>query len=280
MKRSGFTLIELLVVIAIIAILAAILFPVFATAREKARQTTCASNEKQIALAFAQYVNDYDEVLPIAKLWGNQNFGWAGCIGPYVGKNIRTTTTANGGVGGVSVFQCPSDTTVRPNNYTPMSYAVARGCGGTCYGSDDRDANGLAWSGSIGPTADGSYVYVGKNVSKFQSPAQLIMVAEMPILYTGAANYLGSDSSLISCPAMQFGGDNNTVVPYHSGGSNYIFADSHVKWMTLEQSYAPAAGATWTKGDYNQKCGSGAGTGGDSGHTSWPCGLWTIRTDD
>ncbi|HEY3331772.1 MAG TPA: DUF1559 domain-containing protein [Capsulimonadaceae bacterium] len=63
-KRFGFTLIELLVVIAIIAILAAILFPVFATAREKARQTTCASNMKQIGLALHQYLTDYDECYP------------------------------------------------------------------------------------------------------------------------------------------------------------------------------------------------------------------------
>src|SRR5579884_2405452 len=63
-KRLGFTLIELLVVIAIIAILAAILFPVFAQAREKARQAACLSNEKQIALAFLQYVQDYDEKFP------------------------------------------------------------------------------------------------------------------------------------------------------------------------------------------------------------------------
>ena len=66
MRRSGFTLIELLVVIAIIAILAAILFPVFARAREKARQTSCLSNLKQIMLATLMYTNDYDERLPTA----------------------------------------------------------------------------------------------------------------------------------------------------------------------------------------------------------------------
>ena len=63
-RRYGFTLIELLVVIAIIAILAAILFPVFAKAREKARQITCASNEKQLGLAFIQYIQDNDEAYP------------------------------------------------------------------------------------------------------------------------------------------------------------------------------------------------------------------------
>src|SRR5438270_590910 len=65
--RSGFTLIELLVVIAIIAILAAILFPVFAQARDKARSTQCLSNNKQIALAFMQYIQDYDETFPASR---------------------------------------------------------------------------------------------------------------------------------------------------------------------------------------------------------------------
>src|ERR1700750_948482 len=65
-RKAGFTLIELLVVIAIIAILAAILFPVFAQARDKARQTTCLSNEKQFATAYLQYVQDYDENNPLA----------------------------------------------------------------------------------------------------------------------------------------------------------------------------------------------------------------------
>ncbi|MGI5818574.1 MAG: prepilin-type N-terminal cleavage/methylation domain-containing protein [Armatimonadota bacterium] len=68
MRRSGFTLIELLVVIAIIAILAAILFPVFARAREKARQANCQSNLKQIGLAFEMYVQDYDEMYPMTAM--------------------------------------------------------------------------------------------------------------------------------------------------------------------------------------------------------------------
>jgi prepilin-type N-terminal cleavage/methylation domain-containing protein len=72
--RRGFTLIELLVVIAIIAILAAILFPVFSQAREKARQAVCTSNERNMAMAAMQYVNDYDERLMPTECWscGNQ----------------------------------------------------------------------------------------------------------------------------------------------------------------------------------------------------------------
>src|SRR5450432_4659449 len=96
--RRGFTLIELLVVIAIIAILAAILFPVFAQAREKARQASCTSNMKQIGLAILMYAGDYDEQLP----WGASNGGgglttWYDLVEPYVkvgaqGFGFKTAT--------------------------------------------------------------------------------------------------------------------------------------------------------------------------------------------
>src|SRR5215813_1282794 len=79
-KTSGFTLIELLVVIAIIAILAAILFPVFAQAREKARAISCLSNSKQLGLAVMMYVQDYDETYPWA-MNGPDGCGGPGCPG-------------------------------------------------------------------------------------------------------------------------------------------------------------------------------------------------------
>jgi prepilin-type N-terminal cleavage/methylation domain-containing protein/prepilin-type processing-associated H-X9-DG protein len=89
--RTGFTLIELLVVIAIIAILAAILFPVFAQAREKARQTGCLSNNKQIGLATMMYLQDYDEKFPTQQWWGNnRSDGW-----PVVGSGIAGATADN-----------------------------------------------------------------------------------------------------------------------------------------------------------------------------------------
>src|SRR6202165_3160011 len=103
-RRSAFTLIELLVVIAIIAILAAILFPVFAKAREKARQTSCTSNIKQLGLAALQHTPDYDEYYPGGTVgqgnhgsfaYGN---GWAGQLYPFV--------KATG------VYVCPDDPTV------------------------------------------------------------------------------------------------------------------------------------------------------------------------
>ncbi len=103
---NGFTLIELLVVIAIISILAAILFPVFAQAREKARQTSCASNLKQLGIAFVQYAQDYDEIWPypggsasVSLSWSYiDNYGNAPVLNAYL-NNIST----NSG----TVFACP-----------------------------------------------------------------------------------------------------------------------------------------------------------------------------
>lgn len=111
--RRGFTLIELLVVIAIIAILAAILFPVFARAREKARQTSCLNNVKQLALAVMQYTQDYDEVLPASYYPGNPGTSnqWFEKIQPYINNT--------------QVQICPSARTRNPGygwNYDFIGY--------------------------------------------------------------------------------------------------------------------------------------------------------------
>jgi len=110
MKRRGFTLIELLVVIAIIAILAAILFPVFARARENARKANCASNLKQIGLAILAYAQDYDEMLPKYSLKNVPTTAndWHEVIDPYIktprSRSVRVSTRpwAMGRTGGTS----------------------------------------------------------------------------------------------------------------------------------------------------------------------------------
>lgn len=99
-QRNGFTLIELLVVIAIIAILAAILFPVFAQARDKARGTACLSNMKQAALAITMYQQDYDETIPLGnqEVVGevyNYDMSWINAVQPYV-KNLQMFVCPNG----------------------------------------------------------------------------------------------------------------------------------------------------------------------------------------
>lgn len=118
-RQTGFTLIELLVVIAIIAILAAILFPVFAQAREKARAITCVSNEKEIGLGILMYVQDYDETFPQNQYYGPARFTWADAVFPYI-KN-GTKHVDNNGVmlqgGKDGIWRCPSFPSNQDFNY-------------------------------------------------------------------------------------------------------------------------------------------------------------------
>ena len=127
MKKRGFTLIELLVVIAIIAILAAILFPVFAKAREKARQSSCQSNLKQMAIALEQYSQDYDEKVTIHRNT-QSTYGWMDAVDPYV-KNAQ-------------VMVCPSQ------SRTVTRVGVATNLG-THYGWNWRELGSDTWSRSL-----------------------------------------------------------------------------------------------------------------------------------
>src|SRR3982750_1578182 len=111
--RSGFTLIELLVLIFIISILASILFPVFARARENARRSSCQSNMKQLGLGILQYTQDYDEKYPAGLVIGGydswKGIGWAGQCYPYI-KSAQ-------------LFKCPSDSTAAVAPAVSVSYA-------------------------------------------------------------------------------------------------------------------------------------------------------------
>lgn len=141
-KRRGFTLIELLVVIAIIAILAAILFPVFAKAREKARQTSCLSQCKQLGLGLLQYTSDYDERFPGGTAGFGQSLagrGWAGQI--Y--SDIKST----------SIFKCPDDPTAAPAGGYVISYAYNKS---------------IAGAAVSGPFTQSSFGNVAKTIMTFE----------------------------------------------------------------------------------------------------------------
>ena len=229
-QRFGFTLIELLVVIAIIAILAAILFPVFAKVREKARQTACLSNEKQQTLGMLQYVQDYDDTFP--RVYGNgsqtnlsDTVGWADAIQPY----IKST----------GVFHCPDD----PSAFTTQPWS-------TNYSS-------YAANGSISLYNSAINAQSGQTESVFYEPTLTILILEQDTY--NAANYMpwylsGSQNGFYcgvggSGPILyqRAHGDSNcqaqalsmNVSTYgrHTLGANYGFADGHVKWCRPDTIY-------------------------------------------
>jgi len=155
-NRVAFTLIELLVVIAIIAILAAILFPVFAQAREKARAISCLSNLKQIGLGMMMYVQDYDEKLPMAQYGvGDTQVAWEAAIYPYI-KNDQGTVNKNSGLlqawGSSGIFRCPSFGDVQSSMY-----------------GVHLDLFADNWNGGTRPTV---------SIAGIDAPADKIMVAE------------------------------------------------------------------------------------------------------
>ena len=222
-RRSGFTLIELLVVIAIIAILAAILFPVFAKARERARATGCSSNLNQIGKAFAMYYEDWDSTLnPFEGFctWQQKDCGWP--------NRIRTYNKT------VSLLQCPSDD--HNFSYTLNSYATAN----TPHLASEGGWNALATTADI------------------KEPTRMIHVADCPgsgterIDYTkqqqsGETGDVDIDTNDQKDGNVYGGGNKKTNRPItqapnylyvywpgrHSGGANNIlFFDGHVKAFT------------------------------------------------
>jgi prepilin-type N-terminal cleavage/methylation domain-containing protein/prepilin-type processing-associated H-X9-DG protein len=256
-RNNGFTLIELLVVIAIIAILAAILFPVFAQAREKARQSACLSNTKQIGLGVMQYMQDYDDTYPCA--WYGDNGQESDGTAPWRYRD-RSTATAQGRryrwmdaiypqVKSEEIFRCPN--TPRNNRYTYRTQAnlpVAQAddntensfAGGYCmnvvYWQREFTGTPLASEGRWNPLTMG----------KVQTPAETVWVAEGDGSYQCAVpngqewhttitnpqrvalNKIGR--SLYPQPGEWLEG---AIVARHQNRVNIIWGDGHAKNMDL-----------------------------------------------
>lgn len=208
-KRKAFTLIELLVVIAIIAILAAILFPVFARARENARRASCQSNLKQIGLGVAQYIQDYDERYPLRYYSSSPYYGWAYFIQPYV-KSTQ-------------VLQCPSEplpglTDPNGNQYTDY-----------------------AWNDSISGST------MGIHQSELSNSANTLLLMEASSNYGSAQvafigmHYSDFHAVIYQTPGSAILQARKDGLMRHLEGGNYAFCDGHVKW--LKPTAIPNVGA-------------------------------------
>jgi len=202
-KIKGFTLIELLVVIAIIAILAAILFPVFAQAREKARQSTCLSNTKQIGLGLYMYADDYDETFPQNGPYGGDGEGGASYILTMVDPYIKNK----------KVWQCPSSTKYNNTSYC-TNYMFNGALFGYCPGFGTNAPNMLA------PAA---------NIGKIGVPAEIILTHERKAQYPNSSNRPIAYNA-IGCVRVW---DVLIDKGVHNEGVNLSFADGHAKFLKV-----------------------------------------------
>ena len=218
-KKFGFTLIELLVVIAIIAILAAILFPVFARARENARRASCQSNLKQIGLGILQYAQDYDEKYPMYRIDGGTGnpgspYGWADAIQPYTKSE--------------QVYQCPSDVNPPPTltprpiqvGYTDYVYNVAVGSQVVAAGG----ANVATGSGASLSAID-SPVLVMMLMDGKVNPSYATATTTASVSDNGSARMATRGSG-----AVGLANSGNFDANRHLDGANLAFVDGHVKW--------------------------------------------------
>ena len=259
-RAAGFTLIELLVVIAIIAILAAILFPVFAQARERARTTSCLSNMKQVGIAFAGYLGDNDGIFPQYVLGNNMSASAqipgnldkptipaeryiVDTGGFWSGAHVRSWMDAVFPyVKSIQVFHCPSHQ--RPVAIEAADQGFWSGSGGWTPAQDGW----RYWTPSIGYNAyiGAAYGYPGApsplqppNEAAIDSASQKILLVHNAGPYSNNAEFHAHEGSEAmrntpSSGAKPFrdGADWSQQVHPHNDGSNIAFADGHVKWYS------------------------------------------------
>jgi prepilin-type N-terminal cleavage/methylation domain-containing protein/prepilin-type processing-associated H-X9-DG protein len=253
-KNKGFTLIELLVVIAIIAILAAILFPVFAKAREKARQTACLSNMKQLGLGLMQYVSDYDGVYPLSYYYPNGTSGatgychWSAMIAPYTKSNqlFVCNSDPNKGVLPTNTFDYQVPNLSYLGNELLMGRPKANfKVVAECELDDASSLIAVAEMTNYPFAMGGSSAASGGNGNKSHRPANVLSAADTNM--DGTNNTPLHQASLSECNdalawastlSASTNDESHSHVRYmqpdrHNGGQNYAFADGHAKWLKL-----------------------------------------------
>ncbi|MES2464176.1 MAG: prepilin-type N-terminal cleavage/methylation domain-containing protein [Armatimonadota bacterium] len=229
--NRGFTLIELLVVIAIIAILAAILFPVFSKAREKARQTSCLANEKQMGTAWQMYTQDYDEmVVPWSTTGasGGSAFIWDRILQPYTKSegvllcpsagDSFTSYTYSASVGGATAAE--PIRTLAAIAYPAQTPIIGECVGGAAFADPTNNIPGWSWSFII-PDATGGQQARGVKYIKFENG---VATGEKTWILSTERNNAGSIKA-----------------NQHNEGANYSFADGHAKWFHSERDAAGKA---------------------------------------
>jgi prepilin-type N-terminal cleavage/methylation domain-containing protein/prepilin-type processing-associated H-X9-DG protein len=241
--RTGFTLIELLVVIAIIAILAAILFPVFAQARAAARRTQCISNMKQIGTALLMYAGDYDETLPWSTSSAQSGWTWYQSVDPY----IKTGVGRNG-------------TTIKPFWLCPDwdNKAVARQPGDPdppAPVATPHISRSYGSNGNLMPTYTSALGWFPGHITglaEIEAPASVVLSTHT----VGARTMTGGDDWTSGCTGFEaFMGTHQKSSDYcagryrHNFGSVYLLADGHAKWFKSPSSWrAPStSGVAWRK---------------------------------
>ena len=227
-KPSGFTLIELLVVIAIIAILAAILFPVFARARENARKTSCASNLKQIGLGMLQYSQDYDEQL-LNHFYGQD--GWDKSTSPTSGAvKYKWMDAVQPYVKSSQLFVCPSASDKRYKPQQSLVGSETTSPDPPNFGYGGYAMNNVAYAG--GDAFTPPVWESAKSLSNLPTPATTVWVVDA----NGQFEIANATSNGVGNPTLLNGNpDVNWIYWRHLDFNNVLFCDGHVKAMNTGQ---------------------------------------------